>query len=141
PAYGYLIALDPDGKGQLCSPSTVTSPPSLSDTIRFDDGTDYVLTGKPGLQAFVVVASRQPLPPYQMWAGDSRLRQLWKPGGARAGWRYDGHRFDPISNTSRGELRKRPGPPAAFQEICEYLATVPDIEAVQAIAFPVRPKG
>ena len=56
---------------------------------------------------------------------------------------YDGRGFTLVSRVSRGELRERSGatPPAPFREVCEYLATLPDIEAIQAIAFPVRPKG
>src|SRR5262249_17417409 len=37
PAYGYLIALAPEGQVQLCYPPTETSPPSPSDTFRFEE--------------------------------------------------------------------------------------------------------
>src|SRR5262249_25971592 len=106
-----------------------------------DGSTCYNLAGEPGLQAFAVVASRQPLPSYETWGRGAELRRLWKPVQAQVGWRFDGRRFDPILQVQRGELKKRPGPPGPFREVCEYLATLPEVEAIQAISFPVRPMG
>ena len=142
PAHGYLIALDPDGRVQLCHPGE-GEPPPRSEEMRFRDGQSYVLTGRTGLQAFVVVASREPLPPYEAWPGSAGLRRLWKPCDAAQAWSYDGRRFEIISAAPRGELRdrSRSDVPAPFREVCEYLATLPGVEAIQAIAFPVRPKG
>ena len=142
PAHGYLIAMDPDGRVQLCHPGEGELPPR-SEEIRFRDGQSYVLTGRTGLQAFVVVALREPLPPFETWPGNAGLRRLWRPCDAAHAWSYDGRRFDTISAVPRGELRDRSGPdvPAPFREVCEYLAALPGIEAVRAIAFPVRPKG
>ena len=77
--FGYLIALDPDGRVQLCQPLEESEPPSGSEEIRIHESKAYALTGRPGLQAFVVVASRKPLPPYEKWRGAEGLRRLWKP--------------------------------------------------------------
>jgi hypothetical protein len=83
------------------------------------------------------------LPPFAQFEADAGIRQRWKPVAAELGWHFDGHRFEPISLVSRGDLKQRPGPevPAPFREVCEYLAKLPRIEVIQAIAFPVRPKG
>src|SRR5262249_34267956 len=45
PAYGYLIALAPDGQVQLCYSSSETSPPSPSDTFRLKEFFAYTLSG------------------------------------------------------------------------------------------------
>src|SRR5262249_22766410 len=65
PAYCYLIALNPDGKVQLCEPSTPTEAPAQTDRLDYPQGTVYFpLTDGVGLQAFVLLVSRQPLPPF-----------------------------------------------------------------------------
>jgi hypothetical protein len=142
PAHGYLIALDPDGAVQLCHPLEACERPPRSEEIRLPDTKTYALTGRPGLQAFVVVASRKPLPPYADWPGAAGLRRLWRPCDARQAWRFDGRRFETLSSATRGELKDRPGMgvPAPLREVCEYLAKSPEFEAVAAIAFPVKPK-
>ncbi len=142
PAYCYLIALNPDGKVQLCHPPGASEPPLPSAEIDYppDELSYFPLTDATGLQAFVVVASRKRLPPYAQWKGIDGLARLWKPEAVNRVWRYDGHRFEPISSLPRGEPRKRSGPPAPFQEVCKYLGALPEVETIHAIAFPVRPK-
>ena len=142
PAYCYLIALNPDGKVQRCHPSGASEPPSPLAEIDYppDELSYFPLTDASGLQAFVLVASRKRLPPYAQWKGIDGLARLWKPATGDRVWRYDGRRFEPISSLPRGEPRKRSGPPAPFQEVCKYLAGLPEVETVQAIAFPVRKK-
>jgi serine/threonine protein kinase len=144
PAYSYLIALNPDGKDQLCHPSDQSKVPPQSTKIPFDDF--FRLTDGPGLQAFVVVASRRPLPPYEQWPARDGLRQRWRHVAADDvddGWEYKDGQVKRLSSGARGMLVKRPGAEslALFRGICDYLQKLPDIEVVQAIAFPVRPKG
>jgi hypothetical protein len=142
PAFGYLIALDPAGNVQLCQPLDRREPPPASAEIRIPASKSYVLTGRPGLQAFVVVASRKPLPPYEHWLGDAELRRRWRLCVVEHAWRSDGGRFEVLRVATRGELRDRlePEAPAPFRAVCEYLAKSPEFEAIEAIAFPVRPK-
>jgi serine/threonine protein kinase len=145
PAFSYLIALNPDGKDQLYLPSDLTQPRPPSAEIRFDQ-CDFRLSDGPGLQAFVVVASRRPLPPYETWPGTDGLRQRWKHVAAddvQGVWEYKDGQLHHLLSGSRGPLEKRPEAEslAPFQEVCDYLRQLPDVEAVQAIAFPVRPKG
>ena len=77
PAYCYLIALNADGMVQLCSPPKESDPPSRSASISFGPSGTFGLTDGPGLQVFVVVASRKSLPPFARWNGRDGLRQRW----------------------------------------------------------------
>jgi serine/threonine protein kinase len=141
-AFGYLIAMDPEGHVQLCEPLEESEPPSGSEEIRIRESKSYALTGRPGLQVFVAVASRKPLPPYEKWRGAEGLRRLWKPCGDGRQSATRGRRFEMLSVASRGELKDRlsPEPPATFRAVCDYLAQSPEFEAIAAIAFPVKPK-
>jgi hypothetical protein len=143
PAFGYLVALNPDGKVQLCAPPDPDEPPRQSSEIRFDGTSYFPFTDGPGLQVFLVLASRQPLPPFARWSGSDWLAGHWSqivaddvPGV----WRHDGHEATLVSSVARGPMRKGPGPPEAFDEVCKYLATLPEIDAIQSVAFPVRPR-
>ena len=99
---GYLIALDPDGRVQLCQPLEESEPPTGAEEIRIHESKAYALTGRPGLQAFVVVASRKPLPPYEKWRGAEGLRRLWKPCDDSRAWRLR-------RPSLRGAQRRLPG--------------------------------
>ena len=140
--FGYLIAMDPEGHVQLCQPLQESEPPPGSEEMRIHESKAYALTGRPGLQAFVAVASRKPLPPYARWRGAEGLGRLWKPCEDGHAWRFDGHRHEMLSVASRGELKDRPSPqpPGPFRAVCEYLSQSPDFEAIAAIAFPVQAK-
>ena len=141
-AFGYLIALDPEGHLQLCQPLQESETPPGSEEMRIHESKAYALTGRPGLQAFVALASRNPLPPYEKWRGAEGLGRLWKPCDDGRAWRFDGHRYEMLSATSRGELKDRPSPqpPGPFRAVCEYLSQSPDFEVIAAIAFPVQAK-
>jgi len=138
PAYCYLIALNPNGKVQLCDPSKETVPPPRSHEFVFPIGkTDFALNDATGLQAFVLAASRVPLPPFTDWEGRRGLRWETVPADGAGPWSFDGQTFEPLSDDRRGELRKRSGEPRPFKEVCEYVAKLPGIDAVRAIVFPV----
>jgi predicted Ser/Thr protein kinase len=139
PAYCYLIALNPDGQPQLCVPADETTPPSRLSEVTFppDPGLAFGLTDGVGLQAFVLVASREPLPPYRDWS--ARLGGLpWSRTNAGRGWRFDGREFVPLEG-ERGAIRKMVGLPAPFAEVCRTLQGRPEFATIQAVAFPVRP--
>jgi hypothetical protein len=123
PAYCYLIALNPDGKVRLCYPLRASEAPPRSDRIDYPLGKLYFpLNDGTGLQAFVLLASRVPLPPFVLWQ-----------------WR-DELPWETVKADRRGEPREHSGEPRAFEEVCEYVAKLPGVDAVNAIAFPVGPK-
>jgi hypothetical protein len=144
PAHAYLIALNTDGTVEVCAPPRGTAP-ARSAEIGFAKKTYFPLTEGPGLQAFVVVASSRPLPPYEEWEGRDRIQRGWRRDaavGVVGAWEYEDGKVKPASNILRGPLETRPEPEplAPFREVCDELAALPGIEASRAIAFPVRPK-
>jgi hypothetical protein len=147
-AYCYLVALNPNGQVQLCLPKASDRPsPSLELRYPIREPGQVVpkyfpLNDGTGLQVFVVLASRRPLPPYAQWTGSDGLKRRWKPVAAdevHAVWRYRDGEVTPDGSIPRGEPRTRSGPPP-FKEICEFLKDRPEVEAIEAIAFPVRPQ-
>jgi len=142
PAYCYLMALNPDGKVQLCHPSAGTEPPPRSNELGYPRGDLYFpLTDGVGLQAFVLLASRAPLPPYSQWEGKVGLHWEAVPADGAALWSFDGQTFELLAKDRRSEPRRRTGEPRPFRAVCEYIATRPDVDAVSALAFPVEPVG
>jgi hypothetical protein len=143
PAYCYLIALHPDGSTQLYYPEGEAEealPPPLSDKLSYPRGYNRSpLTDGVGLQAYVLVASRKPLPPYSEWK--ARLGNLpWRATRSEGVWHYDGQQYERLP---KQRSTPRPGadaPPAPFASTCAALAQVRDIEAIDAWAFPVLPK-
>jgi serine/threonine protein kinase len=140
PGYCYLVAFNPDGKEQLCSPQADSPPPRSAD-LSYPEGADryFGLSDDVGLQAFVLVASRQPLPPYAGWRGGAAApwqRQV----ETDAVWRFDGHAFELLAPQVRGMERRRGGPPKALEELCAFFKDRSGADAVVALAFPVKPK-
>jgi serine/threonine protein kinase len=68
--YCYLVALNPNGDVQPCHPTNLHEPPTQADEVVYPGGMNehFGLSDGPGLQAFVVVASRTPLPSYAKWS-------------------------------------------------------------------------
>jgi hypothetical protein len=145
PAHFYLIALNPDGKVQLCMPSHENDAPGLDSEIQFEESTYFPLNDGTGMQAFVVLAARRALPPFERWDGRDVLKRRWRHLAAEdvhGVWVYQEGNIKRVSSGPRGALEKRPdGRPALFQEVCEDLASAPGIDAVGAIAFPVMPRS
>lgn len=141
PAFAVLLALNPDGSTQLCYPPDEATPPARITELDYppDPTEGFGLTDGVGLQAFVVVASRHPLPPYREWR--SRLGPLpWKKATADHGWWYDGREFRPLDEGQvRGKPRGLADRPKTFAAACRTLQSMPDVEAIRAVAFPVLP--
>ncbi len=137
PAHFFLLALNPDGAIQLCHPTQPDQPPPSTDRIVYPPGGMYFpFIDGVGLQVFVLLASRRPLPPYAEWKG--RLGVRWEPTATAAGvWGFDGRDLEPLVDAHRGQPRERSGEPRLFREVCEYFASLPEIDAMRAIAFPV----
>jgi hypothetical protein len=154
PAYCYLIAFNPDGTEQLCYPEdpnlaavnypdheeiaqAMTTPPARTQEVRYPgDQGQYFEPSYAGLQAFVLIASSRPLPAYAQWRarvgqipwGSVAYHQQWR-------WRFDGQGFGRLPS-ERG-VRVERGVPGEFKELCDFVQTLPQTEAVQALAFPV----
>src|SRR5262249_6975019 len=69
PAHCYLIAYNPDGEEQLCYPSdgSVAPPPKQDLTYPNTEDSYFGLNDGLGVQAFVLLVSRNPLPTFDLW--------------------------------------------------------------------------
>ncbi len=137
PAHCFLIALNPNGTIQLCYPQSPEVAPVATSTIDYpsDPLTGFGLTDGAGTQAFVLVASAQPLPAYREWT--RKLGDLsWKPAPIENVWQYNGRSFG--RDTPRGEVRLLSDLPPSLEAACRALRAGPGVEAIQALAFPVQ---
>jgi Protein kinase domain len=162
PLYAYLIAFNADGKEQLLLPATQrrqyqTDEEAMPEAMRslvfphpgrvnFTEGNKpavWILNDeeKGGTQAFVVVASRKPLPSYAewkrmrgeaKWVRDPKCIGVWGYGEGKLFTMLAGQRQD------RGKEGVEKGVPA-LEALCGSL-TKGQVEAVNALAFQVKPK-
>jgi serine/threonine protein kinase len=139
PGYAFLIALNADGKAQLCYPADPKRPPPRSaEVITFEDSTrGFALTDGTGLQAFVLVISSRRLPPYAEWS-ESLGDLPWKSMQSTAVWQYDGVEFAP--DRRRGGPRPLADLPEPFAASCRAFQAVPGVTGIRAMCFPVLPK-
>jgi hypothetical protein len=156
PSYCYLIAFNPDGSEQLCYPEdpdlaevkypqnknakSMTTAPTKSEQLRYPRE-QYFEPGVPGLQAFVLIASSEPLPPYAEWR--SRLDTIpWKKVEREVDqWRWEFDRQDFIRlPDDRGQRVDRGSAPREFRDLCNFLSGRSEVKAIRAIAFPVSKK-
>ena len=90
PAYACWLST-PTVKSSCACPRRNQSPTRTEIDTRWKREDDVDETDGPGLQAFVAVASRQPLPAFAQWKGSEGLKRLWKSATADGVWRFDGH--------------------------------------------------
>lgn len=140
PAYCYVIALNPDGSTRLCFPvNERTAPPrrrrlecplgSGGNPVKFGfrDGV--------GAQAFVIVASHDPLPAYHTWR--LALGELpWRPARTDGVWRFDGASL--ALEGTPGAAGGRPEALAPFTATLLALREVEGVDMVEGIIFAVR---
>jgi hypothetical protein len=144
PAYAYLVALNPDGKDQLCLAAGSRSPDAPRRELDFpEDPMDHFkLNDGVGVQAFVLVASDRPLPEYDAWKSQVPGGLSWSPPSGDVLWTYDG---PPTSEPSRrrgqlrGDIVRREAAPEALVNLCDRLRQSPGVAAVHAVAFPIKP--
>jgi hypothetical protein len=97
----------------------------------------FPLTAGAGLQVFVLVASNEPLPPYQRWRAN--LGEVpWQPTPADGVWRSEGRGLELAMATRSGTAAPSEPPPTSSQ-LHRFLATRPGVSADRAWAFPVKP--
>jgi hypothetical protein len=140
PAYSYLLALNPDGTVQLCEPADRRTAPTASTLLNYPSGEEFYFpfTDGKGLQAFVLVASRRPLPAFDDWAAGRALN--WSHVPAAGFWLYDGRRWEPRSGRDegfRGQPVRIAGVPTPLADACRRLVEEPGVDAVRAVAFPI----
>jgi hypothetical protein len=139
-AHCYLIAFNPDGTAQLCYPfpGEQDHPPRPWSRLTYPAGNVFFkLNDGVGLQAFVLLASRQPLPVYAEWKRS--LGALpWQASAGDGEWRFDGETFEPLAGGSRGTEEGRPVS-AAFVKLCDFLRErAGGTMMMEAVVFPVR---
>jgi hypothetical protein len=90
-----------------------------------------------GTQVFVVVASSKPLPSYAEWSKSLGVLP-WKPAEIDTVWEFDGRRFE--RQIVRGDPRRLADLPGPLDAACRVGWAGPDVEAIRAVAFPVKPR-
>ena len=144
PAYCYVIALTADGKFRLCGASEENNLPGLSSKINSEESA-FPLADGPGLQAFVILASRHQLPAFKDWKGGAVISEHWRhveADGVHGVWEYKDGDLEPISSGPRSatEKRDRSGT-SPFRKTCENLTKLKEFDVVRGVAFRVRPRS
>jgi serine/threonine protein kinase len=148
PGHFYLIAFNADGGEQLLWPAGEDNKP-LPDAVPDRQsrlhfplgGQRFTLNDERqgGLQAFVVLASRRPLPPYAEWKRQrGPVPWVWHRPGKKV-WQADDrgtYEVMPGEGADRGSIEPAPGAPP-LERLCRALR-VAGVEVVEAIAFPVQ---
>ncbi len=149
PAFAYLIAFRPDGTVELCDPEDEDTRPRATRQPGYPPGAKadevYRLEDESGLQAFALVASRAPLPPFQAWK-QCLKNSPWQaglPADPGVVWRADGERLEDLTAQdaarTRGKGAKARGGRPAVAELARWLRHRPGVEAVAVEAFAVEP--
>jgi serine/threonine protein kinase len=149
PAYSYLIAFRPDGTDELCDPDDEVAPPPRKQTPSYPPPAKsdkrYRLSEGPGLYAFALVVSRQPLLTYREWKRRTgpmawAARLPCEPGVV---WRDDGEGVWPLvaddTARTRGKGAKSRGSGEPIAKLASWLRDVPGVDAVTIEAFSVQP--
>jgi hypothetical protein len=139
PGYCYLVALNPDGKVQPCYPEDRKTAPPQSSEVNFpaDPAIGFGLTDGVGLQAFVLIASTEPLPPLADWLKEAG-ELPWAKTLTEGVWHSDGVQF--TTEVERGDLRRLADLPKPLEAACRALHSRlrPGVDAIEVIAFPVK---
>jgi serine/threonine protein kinase len=155
PGYCYLVAFNADGSEQLLYPedpqeSEVLYPRDRNAramTMRPAKGSDvsypkdaYFEPEHDGLQAIVLIASTQPLPPYAEWR-PSLGTSPWKAtaNSEPSRWELEGQDYVELPR-DRGKRVERGGAPSEFQQLCTFFRSCPCVEEIRALVFPVTKK-
>jgi hypothetical protein len=142
PLYYFLLAFNPDGKEQLCWPRDPHRPPEQEGRLDYPaGGADFCLNDGAGLQAFVLLASRQPLPAYEAWKA-RRPAAGWRtlPTSNEVVWQSDGERLQRVIRRADQRGQEVMMPEAVLLgELCEQLRQAPGIEALALVSFAVLP--
>lgn len=145
PCYVQLIAANSDGSIRLLAASqddgsAVEANLGRVRTVSFPRQGRWQLCDTEGLQAFVLVASQDPLPPFDTWRAKAPLEQFWSGMSGQAGvWRTHGDTIQalhPDDLVPRGSGHVEPNVPSTLQRFWqELLAVLPPRATAELIAF------
>jgi hypothetical protein len=152
PCHAFLIAFTPDGKHVLLWPADETGAPDArrapprAEVVSYHPtrpGRGFKLDENPrgGTQAFVVVASREPLPPFQEWSKGWKERPWRALPPRRAVWLSDGEWTEtrsagvPAVRSLDAPLPDEP----VLRPLCRGLRRA-GADVVLGVAFGVQPK-
>lgn len=143
PQYAYLVALNTDGSIQLCLPESDTESPKLQKGLELypDASAFFTLTEGAGTQAFLVIASSQPLPAWKEWI-KSRSELKWARVPSKGMWLLqDGafRAFDGSVGILRDRGVKSRHSPLLLAELCESIQSSAPGLHLCAVSLPVDP--
>lgn len=144
PAHAFILALTPDGTRRLLFPlENNVSPPEAKDFVfPVHARNHFSLVNGIGLEAFLFIASRKPLPPFEEFK-NSLGRLPWKSNlRDDIGFYFDGTHLDMIGS------RRSPGPRSvnpvaeedqtALEQLRDHLLKLPNIDVAAFLAIPVE---
>ena len=146
PVYCFLVAFNPDGVKQLCFPrdsSVAQSEPIQALRYPADADSAFGLTDGVGQQAFVLYASRTPLPSFETWQTEL-ITASWPSPEITGNWWYQAGQLqvmvDPLSTSplTRG-VERRTKTPTSFKAWCDALRQAEKSD-VRGVTFSVQPK-
>lgn len=145
PGHVQLFAANSDGSIQLLAASgedrsAIAGGFGRVRTVSFPREGRWKLCDAEGLQAFVLVVSRDRLPAFDAWRAKPRLQQLWSGASSRAGvWKTQGEMIQPVHPdgvTPRGSGHVESNVPATLRRFWEtILADLPPRAKAELIAF------
>ncbi len=148
PVYCFLIALNPDGTKQLCYPNHPLAIQSMPiSNLRFpeNEASAFGLTDGTGIQAFMLLTSRKPLPAYEQWNGELKDAS-WPPSDAIGEWIYMQGKLQSVTHPVRNQHRVSRGviramkQPTAFKQLCDTMHA-PGVFEVNSVLFEVQTRS
>jgi len=143
PAYVYLISLDTDGTVELRWPPSPDEPPPPirlldypSQPLIDPDGELYRLDQGSGVQGFMLMLGRDPLPPWAEWT-DAHGVPPWNPGSLPGRLVINADK----SATTVAALSRDPLPRRGTLVVApaEWARAHEQFDDVRFVGFPVRP--
>jgi hypothetical protein len=143
PVYPSVLAINPDGSTQLLLPDEAGPAKPLRDLRAPAQWNRFYTLDDAGFQGLVLLASRQPLPPFNHWR-PKLDRQAWQGVRTRLPWGFDDRGVLPLRLEQRLGIAEHE--PKVLADVCRSLQSRPGVAAVRAVAFPVQrgrnpPKG
>jgi hypothetical protein len=138
--YFYLLAFLPNGREMVCFPKDPqTAPPLRANLVYPAEGkTFFALNDGVGLEAFVLVASARPLPPYADWKTAHGAAPWTSIPAVQGVWQGNGEALY-REGTPRSDRAKR-GIPEGLVALQRHFRQGSEGAVVQLMAFPVVEK-